>query len=79
LLKQLDGDEIENVTDEMLEKLVNGELDGVGTIYCKSHMFTMTACTVGLSRVKITKNYKFFTKKYNIFTNDSKIIQMIPK
>ena len=35
IFKQVDGDEIEDVTDEMLDMLVNGDLDGVGTIYCK--------------------------------------------
>ena len=35
ILKQVDGDEIEEVTDEMLDKLVNGELDGKGSIFCK--------------------------------------------
>ena len=35
IFKQLDGDEIEDVTDEILDKLVNGELDGHGTVYCK--------------------------------------------
>lgn len=35
IFKQLDGDEIEDVTDEILDKLVKGDLDGVGTIYCK--------------------------------------------
>ena len=29
------------MTDEILDKLVNGELDGAGTIYCKSNLFTM--------------------------------------
>ena len=35
IVKQVDGDEIEDVTDEMLDKLVNGELDREGSIYCK--------------------------------------------
>ena len=35
ILKQVDGDEIEEVTDEMLDKLVSGELDGKGSIFCK--------------------------------------------
>ena len=35
IFKQVDGDEIEDVTDEMLDMLVNGDLDGVGTIYCE--------------------------------------------
>ena len=35
VLKQVDGDEIEDVTDEMLDKLVSGELDREDTIYCK--------------------------------------------
>ena len=35
IFKQVDGDEIEDVTDEMLDMLVNGDLDGAGTIYCK--------------------------------------------
>jgi hypothetical protein len=35
IFKQLDGDEIEDVTDEILDKLVNGELDGQGTVYCE--------------------------------------------
>lgn len=39
ILKQVDGDEIEEVTDEMLDKLVNGELDGKGSIFCKLFFF----------------------------------------
>ena len=39
ILKQVDGDEIEEVTDEMLDKLVNGELDGKGSIFCKLSFF----------------------------------------
>ena len=35
IFKQVDGDEIEDITDEMLDMLVNGDLDGVGTIYCE--------------------------------------------
>lgn len=39
IIKQLDGDFIEDVTDEILDKLVNGELDGAGTIYCEQILF----------------------------------------
>ena len=41
ILKQVDGDEIEEVTDEMLDKLVNGELDGKGSIFCKLFFFSI--------------------------------------
>ena len=36
LSTQLDSDEIEDVTDEMLDKLVNGDLEGTGTVYGKN-------------------------------------------
>ena len=41
VFKQLDGDEIEDVTDEILDKLVNGELEPAGTIYCKKNYFNL--------------------------------------
>ncbi len=46
LLEQIEGDAIEDVTDEMLEKLVSGHLAGNG--YCESyfvfHCFSSLIC-----------------------------------
>ena len=44
VFKQLDGDEIEDVTDEILDKLVNGELEPAEAIYCKR--FTIQCITI---------------------------------
>ena len=35
ILKQVDGDEIEEVTDEMLDKLVAGDQPGISNVFCK--------------------------------------------
>ncbi len=43
LTDQVDGDEIEDVTDEMLDKLVNGDLEGTGTVFCKFYLSRLTS------------------------------------
>ena len=35
LIANVDGDHIEEVTDEMLEKLVSGDHPGIASIFCK--------------------------------------------
>ncbi len=35
LVEQVEGDEIEDVTDEMLNKMIRGEQGGTGAIFCE--------------------------------------------
>ena len=54
LISQVEGDHIEDVTDEMLDKLVSGDNPGVSSTFCKYRFFmlisvhgcdTLTLCT----------------------------------
>ena len=44
LISQVEGDHIEDITDEMLDKLVSGDHPGVSSTFCKCRYFYTDFC-----------------------------------
>ena len=56
LISQVEGDHIEDITDEMLDKLVSGDHPGVSSTFCKCRWFYSNFCP-GLLYFILTYKY----------------------